>query len=91
MNVTAVLAVFALMSALTSLGFGVAIANALRARDIKANPWLVRFMIFRYMAEYKRVTVSETGTVGSLYYGCSASGTAALVLGIATVVALLLT
>jgi hypothetical protein len=90
MSVTAVLAVFALVFAFTSLGFGIAIANSLRARGIKANPWLVRFMIFRYMAEYKRVTLSETGQVGSLYYGCAVSGTIALVFAIAMILTVVL-
>jgi len=85
MNATIVLAVLALVFALTSLGFGIAIANSLRERGVRASPWLVRFMIFKYMAEYKRVTVAQTGAVGSLYYGCAVSATIALVSGIAMI------
>ena len=79
MELRLVLALLAVGCALTSVGFGIRIANDLRARGIQANPLLVRWMIFRYMSEYKRVTLEETGQVGPLYHACStASGFAAV-------------
>jgi hypothetical protein len=85
MDATTTLAVLALICALTSLGFGVAIANDLRGRGLHANPLLVRLMIFRYLSVYKRVTVEETGEVGPLYRPCSVAGTLALVLAVAMI------
>jgi hypothetical protein len=32
---------------------------------------MVRWMIFRYMSLYKRVTLEETGEVGPFYHACS--------------------
>jgi hypothetical protein len=61
----------AVACALTSVGFGIRIANDLRARGLQANPLLVRWMIFRYLSVYKRVTLEETGKVGPLYHYCS--------------------
>ena len=71
MVVFTVLGVIALISALGSIYFGVQIANELRSRGLPANPALVRWMLFKYMRDYKRVTIEETGEVGPLYNRCS--------------------
>ena len=86
MSLTVVLGLLAVAAALASIGVGVRIAHALRARGIDANPAMVRWMLFKYMAEYKRVTIAETGTVGSLYRTCSTMLTVTLVLAIAAIV-----
>ena len=67
MDLSTILALLALICAFGSLYTGVRIANELRARGISAKPILVRWMIFKYMAEYRRVTLQETGKVGPLY------------------------
>ncbi len=67
MDIALVLALLAVACALTSVGFGIRIANDLRARGLQANPLMVRWMIFRYLSVYKRVTLEETGKVGPLY------------------------
>ena len=71
MDLSAVFAVIALAFALGSIYFGVRIANELRSRGGSAKPALVRWMLFRYMNEYKRVTIEETGEAGPLYRRCS--------------------
>ena len=79
MTVFSILAVIALIFALGSVYTAVRIANDLRARGMRANPALVRWMVFKYMADYKRITVSETGKAGPLYQQCATiSGLAAL-------------
>ena len=65
------LALLAILCALGSVFTGVRMANELRARGIPANPALVRWMIFKYMAEYRRVTLKDTGRIGSLYHACA--------------------
>ena len=77
------LALLAVICALTAVGFGVRIANELRARGIQANPLLVRWMIFRYLSVYKRVTLEETGQVGPLYHACSIASLLAGVFAVA--------
>lgn len=79
-NISYVLAILGLVCAFTSLGFAIAIANDLRARGLSANPLFVKWMVFHYLAVYKRVTLEETGEVGPLYRGCSISGASALIL-----------
>ncbi len=86
MDATVTLAVLALVCALTALGLGVRIARELRSRGLDANPLLIRFMVFRYLAMYKRVTVEETGEVGPLYRPCSTAGTLAVILTFAMVI-----
>ena len=71
MKLGTVLALLALICALGSVFTGVRIANDLRARGISANPALVRWMIFKYMAEYRRITLKETGRIGPLYHQCA--------------------
>ena len=71
MKLGIVLALLALICALGSVFTGVRIANDLRARGISANPALVRWMIFKYMAEYRRITLKETGRIGPLYHQCA--------------------
>lgn len=71
MEAFTILASLALLCALGSVFASVRIANDLRARGVKANPALVRWMIFSYMAQYKRITLSESGKVGPLYNQCA--------------------
>ena len=85
-----VLALLALVCAFTSLGFGIAVANYLRERGHRANPLLVKWMIFHYLAKYKRVTVEETGEVGPLHHGATTAFAWTLILGIAAIVTHLL-
>ena len=86
MSATEILALLALLCALVALGIGSQIAADLRARGLRANPLLIRFMIFRYLAMYKRITIEETGEVGPLYRPCSTAGMLALILMFAMVV-----
>ena len=71
MNVSIFLGLLAVVCALGSVYTGIRMANELRARGIPANPALVRWMIFKYMAEYRRMTLKETGKVGPLCQVCA--------------------
>ena len=44
------------------------IAFYLRANQIKVNLWLLRFLAFKYLKQYKELTVKQTGRAGPLYY-----------------------
>jgi len=85
MTASIVLTVLALFCALGSVFTAVRIANDLRARGIAANPALVRWMIFKYMADYKRITLSETGKVGPLYDQCATISALAALFAIAAI------
>ena len=90
MDIPRVLAVLAAGSALTALGFAIAIANYLRERGHRANPLLVKWMVFHYLATYRRVTLEESGEVGPLYHGCSAASAWAAILAVAAILVRLL-
>ncbi len=90
MEVSFVLALLAVVCALVAMGFGIRIANELRGRGLQANPLFTRWMIFRYLAMYKRVTLEETGQVGSLYHVCSTTSALAAVLAFAAILTRLL-
>ena len=90
MNVSTVLAILAVICALGSVFTGVRIANDLRARGLSANPALVRWMIFKYLAEYRRVTLKESGQVGPLYNECATVSALAAVFAIGAILTLVL-
>ena len=83
MDMALVLMLLAVACALTSIGFGIRIANDLRARGLQANPLFVRWMIFRYLSMYKRVTLEETRKVGPLYQRCSIASSFTAVFAVA--------
>ena len=74
MEIAGVLAFLALVCALVAMGFLIRMANELRARGFDAHPVKVRWMLFSYLNEYRRVTVEETGQAGPLYSVCSIAG-----------------
>jgi hypothetical protein len=80
-----VLALLAIICALGSVYTAVRIANDLRSRGMRANPALVRWMVFKYMADYKRITVSETGKVGPLYHQCATISALAALFAVAAI------
>ena len=90
MNISVVLGVLTIIFALGSAYTSVRIANDLRARRLSANPALVRWMIFKYMADYRRVTLKETGRVGPLYRQCATVSALAAFFGIATILSIVL-
>ncbi len=71
MDLTGVFALIALMFLLGAFFLGSQIANELRARGMSVNKLLLRFMIFKYMADYRQLTLNETGKVGPLYQPCA--------------------
>jgi hypothetical protein len=87
-NFAHILAVLAVVCALTALGFVVAVANFLRERGHEANPLFAKWMAFHYVAMYKRVTLKENGAVGPLYHAVSAASAGAILLGLAAIVAI---
>jgi len=85
MELARVLALLAVICALTAMGFVIRIANELRARGRDAHPVKVRWMLFSYLNEYRRVTIEETGRSGPLYAVCSVAGSLAAAFVIAAI------
>lgn len=79
MELSLMLALLALACMAGSIYTGVGMVRELRSRGIPANPLFMRWMIYKYMNDYRRVTLEESGEVGSLYRLCATtSGLAAL-------------
>jgi hypothetical protein len=75
---------FAMLSGITAASM----ANELRARGMAANPLFVRWMVFKYVSDYRRVTLEETGQVGSLYNTHITLFAIAAIFAVATIITL---
>jgi hypothetical protein len=64
------------------------IARDLERRGVHVSYLWLRVMIFKYLSQYRRVTLEETGRVGSLFYHYVIPLNLALVLTIMLVVVL---
>jgi hypothetical protein len=90
MDLSAMLALLAVACAIGSILVGVQIATDLRSWGIHAKPLLVRWMIFRYMAQYLRITIEETDKVEPLCNKCATLSALAGILAIGAIIAKLL-
>ena len=58
--------------ALISVGWGIAnsvmITSFLSKRGIKINYLSLRIFIFKYVSQYRKITLEETGKPGPLFY-----------------------
>ncbi len=81
------------MAILCAVAGGIAATNMavyLRDRGMDANPLFTRWMLFKYIADYRRVTLEETGQIGPLYYIGGTFSTLGAILAVGTLVAILL-
>ncbi|MEW6336476.1 MAG: hypothetical protein ACOY3Y_06160 [Acidobacteriota bacterium] len=78
--------VVAVVSAIWGVIDAILMAVALKKRGVAVNMLLFRVYFFRYLSEYKRLTLSETGRVGSLYYSYIVAMNIALASAVAGVV-----
>ncbi len=62
--------------------FSMMIVHQLSKRGVKINFFWLRLLIIKYIHQYKKMTLEETGKVGPLFYPCIISVNMALVLAI---------
>lgn len=62
--------------------FSMMIVHQLSRRGVKINFFWLRLYIIKYISQYKKITLEETGKVGPLFYPCIISINLALVLTI---------
>lgn len=48
--------------------FSILIVAALDKRNVKTHFLLIRLLIFKYVSQYRKITLEETGKVGSFFY-----------------------
>lgn len=82
MSLSTALLTIALLSAIWGVVDSILIAVALDRRNIPVNMLLFRLFFFRYLSQYKRATLKETGRVGTLYYSFIIAMNVALVCGV---------
>ncbi len=74
-----------LLSAVWMVVTMIRIQEFLRRRGRQVNPLLLRIMIFRYVQEYREITVQELGRPGILYRQFSAAALLTLASAVALV------
>ncbi len=62
--------------------FSMMIVHQLSRRGVKINFLWLRLFIIKYIHQYRKITLEETGKVGPLFYPCIISVNMALVLAI---------
>jgi len=79
-----------LILALISVAWGIAnsimITSFLSERGIKVNYLFIRLFIFRYVRQYRKITMEETGKPGLLFYPFIAAWNLALIFAIVGVI-----
>ena len=75
-----ILLILALISVCIFVVFSMMIVHQLTKRGVKINFLLLRLLIIKYIHQYRKITVEETGKIGPLYYPCLVSVNLALVL-----------
>ena len=58
----------ALVFVLSNIVFTILIISELQKRKVKINFFLLRLYIPKYVHQYKKITLEETGKVGALFY-----------------------
>ena len=78
--------VLAIICVLCGVVSSVLIISFLSTRGIKSNYLLLRIYIYKYVNQYRKITIEETGKVGPLFYSLITSFILALIFAIAGMV-----
>jgi len=65
--------IVALLFLIVNMYFGGKIVEYLKSKGRKAHYWALRWMIFSYVNQYKKITVCEDGRTGPFYWQISIS------------------
>ncbi len=86
MSITIILALIAFIAVSWYIVAGIMIFNGLQKRGEKVYFIFLNFMIPAYASRYKKITLEETGKVGSLFYHWLIAINMALVFAIAAII-----
>jgi len=84
--VSTVFFILALISVACGIATSMMIASFLSKRSIKINYLFIRLFIFRYVRQYRQITMEETGKPGPLFYWFITSWNVALVFAIVGII-----
>jgi len=85
-TVSTVFFILALISVACGIATSMMIASFLSKRSIKINYLFIRLFIFRYVRQYRQITMEETGKPGPLFYWFITSWNVALVFAIVGII-----
>lgn len=71
--------ILAFVSVILAVVFSLMIVHEVSKRGVKINIFWLKLYIIKYIDQYRKLTRTETGQVGPLYYLCIGSYVAALV------------
>jgi hypothetical protein len=60
--------ILALISVACGIATSIMIASFLSKRGVRINYLFIRLFIFRYVRQYRKITMEETGKPGLLFY-----------------------
>ena len=86
MSITGVLSVFAFICVVWFVVASLLIYDNLRRRGQPVNFLLLRLLLFSYVGRYKKITRTENGRVGPLFYHWIISINTALLLVVAAII-----
>jgi hypothetical protein len=78
--------ILALISVACGIATSIMIASFLSKHSVRINYLLIRLFIFRYVRQYRKITIEETGKPGPLFYWFITSWNVALVFAIIGIV-----
>jgi len=78
--------ILAVLGIACGIAASVMIASFLSKRGVRINYLLIRLFIFRYVRQYRKITMEETGKPGLLFYWFITSWNVALVFAIVGIV-----
>jgi hypothetical protein len=78
--------ILALISVACGIATSIMIASFLSERGVKINYLFIRLFIFRYVRQYRRITMEETGKPGPLFYWFITAWNLALVFAIVGII-----
>lgn len=71
--------ILAFVSVILAVVFSLMIVHEVSKRGVRINVFWLKLYIIKYIDQYRKLTRTETGRVGPLYYYCIGSYLAALV------------
>jgi len=74
--------ILAIICVICGIIFSLMITSFLSKRGIKINYLLIRIYIYKYVNQYRKITIEETGKVGPLFYPFITSFILALIFAI---------
>ncbi len=60
--------ILAFLCAVTGLVLMMAMTGVVQARGQKINWFFLRFFVLKYISDYRKITIKETGSPGPLFY-----------------------